>query len=113
MTAPAPVCAHNRFPTVVVGPDGTRLPEARTVIVCPDLDRKARLLVWSRPGAPAIDAAIDLDRSTIGRPRDPWFLVTEAGSYQVQPGRGCACGNRLKRWTPPELEPLRMGVLPS
>lgn len=108
----APIVAHYRFPTVVTGPGGATVREARTVIVCPDGDRPARLMVWAAPGEPTVDAELDLDQSTIGRPRDTWLLVTAAGTYGVAPGRGCGCGNRLKRWTPPVLEPLRMGALP-
>lgn len=106
------ITAANRFPTTVTGPNGATIREARTVIVCPDGDRPARLMVWARPGEPDVDAELDLDQSTIGRPRDTWLLVTAAGTYGVAPGRGCGCGSRLKRWIPPQLEPLRMGALP-
>lgn len=114
MTAPvqAPIVAWNRFPTVVSGPNGATVREARTVITCPEGDQPARLMIWSAPGEPLVDAALDLDASAIGRPRATWQLVTAAGTYTIEPGRGCACGNRLKRWTPPQLEPLRMGALP-
>lgn len=114
MTAAAapPVCAFNRFPTTVTGPDGGVVREARTVITCPDGDRPPRLLVWASPGVPLVDAELDLGASVIGRPRQTWQVVTSAGTYRVEHSSRCGCGNRLKRWTPPQLEPLRMGSLP-
>lgn len=107
-----PVLAAWRFPTVVTGPNGATVREARTAITCPDPDTPARLMVWAHPGDPAVDAVIDLDASTIGRPRQTWRVVTSAGEYVIEPGRGCGCSNRLKRYLPPQLEPLRMGQLP-
>ncbi|MDN5919001.1 MAG: hypothetical protein L0I76_28560 [Pseudonocardia sp.] len=108
--AAAPVVAFNRFPTVVTEPGGASWREARTVITCPDGDQPARLMVWLRPGEPAVDEALHLDVSTIGRPRTVWQLVTDSGTYQVQAGSGCGCGSRLKRYEP--FTPMRMGRLP-
>lgn len=107
----APVTAFNRFPTIVTGPNGATVREARTVITCPDGDQPARLMVWAHPGEPLVDAVINLDASVIGRPRQTWQVVTAAGTYTIDRNSRCGCGNRLKRWTPPQLEPLRMGNL--
>lgn len=105
----APICAYNRFPVAVTGPD-TWHAQARVVVTCPDGDQPARLMVWVTRSAPILDAPIDLDASDIARPPATWRVVTDAGDYLVEPGRGCGCGHPLKRHQP--FEPMRMGRLP-
>jgi len=110
VTAAAPPrVAHNRHPVRVARPDGGGMRDARVVVTVPDGDTPARLLAWTRPGAPAVDVVIDLAATGALSRRGDWRVVTDEGVYGVFAGRGCGCSSPVKHWQP--FDPMVMGSL--
>jgi hypothetical protein len=102
--------AVDRFPVIVHLPDGTVTREAKVIMTKPQ-DGVGTLIAWSAPDREVLRTTFTLDDSDIRSKQVDWTLSTDLGVVVVQPSPGCGCGNRLKHFTPPELQPYRMGKL--
>lgn len=104
------IVVADRFPVMVIDAGGEVVhTAAKMVMTRPDADGVGRLLIYSAPDNPLYDVQFYRSSSDIGSQAKDWTLDTSVGRVVVRSAGGCGCGNRLKGWTPQELQPYRLG----
>lgn len=105
-TSSTAALAYDRFPVNVMTSD-LSLREAKLIMTWP-VDGVGRLVVWSAPDVVALDTSYLVGESDIKSKQVDWTIQTTDGVVVVQPGHGCACGNRLKLFRPAEFASHKM-----
>lgn len=106
------IVAVDRFPVDLIdGQTSLMLHHQVKLIMTQPVNGVGRLKAWSAPDVEVLDTEFDLAESDIRSKQVDWGVATSNGPVVVKSSPGCGCGNRLKYWTPPEFQPLRMGRL--